>query len=236
MARKSDEKRSFKLYNDYRKHFEIMTDEEAGKVIKAIFAYVNNEDVQELDGAACMALSFIEAQLDRDREAYDRKCEVNKENGTKGGRPRKKQEDPEKSRLVEEQKKNPQKPNALSGLQKEPDGSAEIKQEKKRQSCVDYPDDFNTFWEVYPRTVGKKEAYDQYIKRLKNGYRAEQLIAAAKAYRAEMERRRQPKEYILHPKTFLGVGGRFEEYIPKAGYEKTGGSDGYGEVNFREYV
>ena len=59
MARKSEEKKSFKLYNDYKKHFDQMTDEEAGKVIKAILAYVNYTDFPELEGASAMAFSFI---------------------------------------------------------------------------------------------------------------------------------------------------------------------------------
>lgn len=234
MGRKSEEKKSFKLYNDYKKHFEQMTDEDAGKVIKAILAYVNYEEFPELEGAAAMAFSFIEAQLERDRKAYDRKCETNKVNGSKGGRPPKKtEEDPAGIEEPKETQENPEKPNGFVGFLEKP---TETEPKQKKPERIAYPDEFNVFWNVYPRSVGKKEAYAQYVKRLKNGYTPEQLIKAAREYRKEMERKKQPEEYILHPKTFLGVGGRFEEYIPKDGEAQRGQDDGYGEVDFRNYM
>ena len=43
----------------------------------------------ELDDITNMAFSFISMQMDRDSEAYKDKCNINRENGKKGGRPRK---------------------------------------------------------------------------------------------------------------------------------------------------
>ena len=117
MGKKSEEKKSFKLYNDYKKHFDQMTDEDAGRVIKAILAYVNYEGFPELDGAAGMAFSFIEAQLERDRIAYDKKCETNKENGSKGGRPKRITEDTAEN---EEPKKTQKNRSVFLGFQKKP--------------------------------------------------------------------------------------------------------------------
>ena len=47
---KSEDKKSFQLYNDYIDHFSLMSDEEAGKLIKAIFCYVNDLPCEELAG------------------------------------------------------------------------------------------------------------------------------------------------------------------------------------------
>ena len=232
MGKKSEEKKSFKLYNDYKKHFDQMTDEDAGKVIKAILAYVNFEDFPELDGAAGMAFSFIEAQLSRDRIAYDKKCETNKVNGSKGGRPPKKtEEDPAGNKEPKETQQNPEKPFGYFGFQEKP---TETEKEKKKPTRTEYPEGFNSFWDVYPRNADKKLAYKQYAARVKDGYSPEELLAAAQAYRNECERKRTPKEYIKHAKTFLGVGGSFEEYLPKGDQPQQ--TDGYGEVNFRDYL
>ena len=53
---KSEDKKSFQLYNDYIDHFSLMSDEEAGKLIKAIFCYVNDLPCEELAGLPLMAL------------------------------------------------------------------------------------------------------------------------------------------------------------------------------------
>ena len=47
----------------------------------------------ELDDITNMAFSFISMQMDRDSEAYKDKCNINRENGKKGGRPKKEKPD-----------------------------------------------------------------------------------------------------------------------------------------------
>lgn len=83
------EKASFLIYLDYQEQFELLTDEQAGQLIKAIIKYEKQGETIELDGMTKMAFSFIKTQLDRDREKYQAKCEKNRENAKKGGRPKK---------------------------------------------------------------------------------------------------------------------------------------------------
>lgn len=90
------DKNSFLIYLDYQEQFDLLTDEQAGKLIKAIIKYEKTAETSELDGVTKMAFSFIKTQLDRDREKYNKKCEKNRENAKKGGRP-KNQKDNEKT-------------------------------------------------------------------------------------------------------------------------------------------
>ena len=100
---KSEDKKSFQLYNDYIEHFSLMSDEEAGKLIKTIFCYVNDLPCEELAGLPLMAFSFIRSQLKRDSDKYDARCEINRRNGKLGGRPKKVQtEEPKKPDGMEE--------------------------------------------------------------------------------------------------------------------------------------
>ena len=57
--------------------------------MRAIIKYEKTREVPKLDGMLKMAFSFIKTQLDRDRQKYQNKCEKNRENGAKGGRPKK---------------------------------------------------------------------------------------------------------------------------------------------------
>lgn len=82
-----ERKRAFVLYLDYKQHLELLSDEECGLLLRAIFEYEETHSLPRFDGALAMAFSFIRKQLDRDREAYKSKCRKNAENGAKGGRP-----------------------------------------------------------------------------------------------------------------------------------------------------
>lgn len=73
-------KKSFILYADYIKHIRRLSDEDAGRLFKAIFDYVNEGKLPDLDGMAAMAFSFIANQLDTDLQKYEETCKKRSEN------------------------------------------------------------------------------------------------------------------------------------------------------------
>lgn len=86
------DKNSFVMYLDYEEQFNLLSNEELGILMRAIIQYEKTKIIPELDGTVKMAFSFIKTQLDKDRQKYILKCEKNKENGYKGGRPKKNDE------------------------------------------------------------------------------------------------------------------------------------------------
>ena len=93
-------KSSFLIYLDYKEQFNLLSNEELGQLLRAIMLYEETGKITELNGMLKMAFSFIKTQLDKDRQKYKEKCEKNKRNGSKGGRP-KKQEDKKESEKTE---------------------------------------------------------------------------------------------------------------------------------------
>ena len=82
----SQTKKSFILYHDQRKQVEMLSDVQAGVLIKAIYRFVSGEEVPEIDdGMTQMCFSFISSQIARDAEAYDQKCKKLLENARRGG-------------------------------------------------------------------------------------------------------------------------------------------------------
>ncbi|MBA1336758.1 MAG: hypothetical protein HPY66_3194 [Firmicutes bacterium] len=73
-------KKSFILYHDYRQHLELLSDEEKGKLLMALFEYSEDGVIPDFDGMLKMAFSFIKAQIDRDAAKYAAVCEKNREN------------------------------------------------------------------------------------------------------------------------------------------------------------
>lgn len=81
-------KKSFILYQDQKDMFDILTDDQAGKLIKNIFDYASTFDVPKIkDPVINMAFTSIKGTLDRDQEKYKKICKRNQNNGLKGGRP-----------------------------------------------------------------------------------------------------------------------------------------------------
>ena len=112
-------KKSFKLYTDLidfvngsKKHdveIEPMTDEEAGMLFRWILEYVNDKH-PVVPKPIKYIVAIIKRQLDDDLESWKEQCITNKENGLKGGRPRKPKETEENRIGFQETDNNPEKP------------------------------------------------------------------------------------------------------------------------------
>lgn len=76
-------KDSFILYHSVYEHIEGLSDEEIGKLTRAIFLYEKEGEEIELSPVLKMAFSFIKKQLDLNRGKYQEKCEKNKNSARK---------------------------------------------------------------------------------------------------------------------------------------------------------
>ena len=78
-------KKSFVLYTDQREVFDELSDQDAGKLIKHIFSYVNDENPSTDDILIKVAFLPIKTQLKRDLKVWDEKKLQRAEAGRKGG-------------------------------------------------------------------------------------------------------------------------------------------------------
>lgn len=102
------DKKGFLIYLTYKEQFDLLSDEELGILIRSIMEYeINRIEPTDLKGMSKMAFSFIKSNLDRDRQKYEEKCKKNKENGSRGGRPRKNQTDTEEDEKTERFSRKP---------------------------------------------------------------------------------------------------------------------------------
>lgn len=79
----------FQVYFSYEEPLKSLSYEQIGKIFMAMFQYEKTKEKPELDPVSDMAFYFIRSQMDRDRQMYEEKCERSRQNGMKGGRPRK---------------------------------------------------------------------------------------------------------------------------------------------------
>jgi len=101
----AQDKKSFLLYCDQQGVFNQLPDEIAGKLIKHIFSFVNDENPICDDLLLTIAFEPIKQALKRDLRKYDKYVHKQSVNGAKGGRPKKVDETQITQRFLQEPKK-----------------------------------------------------------------------------------------------------------------------------------
>ena len=79
------------LYISYLESLAPFSDDEIGRMVKAMLTYAETGEDHRFDGNERFIWPSLKAQIDRDKAAYQERCEKNRANGAKGGRPPKNQ-------------------------------------------------------------------------------------------------------------------------------------------------
>jgi len=127
------DKKSFVAYCDWLESFEELTDEEAGRLAKHLFRYVNDLNPEAPDKITKMCFIPIKQSLKRDLVKYEERADRARENGAKGGRP--------KTQKTQSVISEPKKPDIVSVSVNDND--------------ISIGRDFDTFFEAYGKQVDK---------------------------------------------------------------------------------
>lgn len=98
------------LYFSYRETLAPFTDAERGRIMMAMIDYASTGEVPCFEGNERFIWPTVQAQIERDIEAYENRCAKNRANGAKGGRP-KKQTETEETQQTERFSEEPNKAN-----------------------------------------------------------------------------------------------------------------------------
>lgn len=81
-----------KLFVDTLRQYQRLSDAEFGRALRAVLQYLEDGTEAQLPGKECIMYDVLREQVERDRKSYAKKVSAQRENGSKGGRPRKSQE------------------------------------------------------------------------------------------------------------------------------------------------
>jgi len=215
-------KKSFLLYTDSLDILEHLSDEQSGKLFKAIRLYSqgNNPD---LDPLLTIAFIPIRNQIDRDIDKYNRICERNKVNGSKGGRPRK----PKKPSGLYGNPKNPSEPKkAHTDNDTDTDTDNDTDNDTSKTPCA-VTATFNAFWSQYPKKKDRKKSLEIWkLKKLYNG-KCEAVMNGLDRALASYDWRKDGGKFIPLPTTWLNGERWDDEYdttephrIQRSGFDK----------------
>lgn len=97
------------LYSSYLESVAPFSEAERGRLLTAMLVYAVRGEEVRLPGNERYLWPTIKSQIDRDAAAYRERCEKNRDNGKKGGRPEKRsvfEKPKEKEKEKENEKKN----------------------------------------------------------------------------------------------------------------------------------
>lgn len=126
------DKKSFVMYESWGAAIEKMSNEQAGELIKAIYAYQKDPDAVPEDPALAFVFELIKQQLDADSQRYKEACAARSEAGKKGGRPKANASD--KKQMVSEESK---KSKCFSEKAKKADNDNEYDNDLKKENTLE---------------------------------------------------------------------------------------------------
>lgn len=103
-------KKSFVMYNEWQPLFTNITDEQAGQLIKAVYAYQFGEENPPEEPLLNSVYQMMRGRFETDAEKYREVCEKRKLNGQKGGLAKASKSYQKVANASEEKPKEPPKP------------------------------------------------------------------------------------------------------------------------------
>lgn len=151
----TDKKKSFLLYLDTLEILHKLSDEQAGKLLKAFLAYHSGEDFN-LDPMLDLVFFSFQAQFERDLVKYKNIVERNKNNGSKGGRPK----NPDKPKKPSGLSGNPTKPKKADSVSVSDSGNDSDSESVNKLTS----DRFAEFWDLYGKKVDRPKCEKKFSK------------------------------------------------------------------------
>jgi len=130
------------LYLGYLDALAPFSDAEMGRLTRAMLTYLRSGEEPVFTGNERFMWPMLKDQLDRDQSAFLERCETNRHNGRKGGRPKKANADPkDASEETEGFSEKPKKPKEKEKNNKKENEKNNEKNNKKENEKDNKPED-----------------------------------------------------------------------------------------------
>lgn len=213
---------SFMLYKNWRALFDSCTDEEAGRLIKALFGFACDGEVPELDRMLSGIFMMMTQQMKADGEKWEKKCEKNAEKARKRW---------SKEKNADEYSGTSENATACNSMQEDTtayDGiqthTDKIREDKIREDKISKDKNnispnaeaFEKVWAQYPKREGKKEAFAAFERSIKKGTTVEQIESGIQAYCEHIKKCNIDRQYIKQGSTYFRQEAWNDDYSDKS--------------------
>lgn len=222
----------FVFQDEYLERLAKLSDQEVGRLVRALAEYHATGKDQELAGREGVAFDFIKVDIDRIDQKYEARCETNRSN-------RQQTMTNDNNRQPSSTIVNKPQPTATNSDQtrqdKVKDKDKYIKEtpltgSKEKAAALDRA--FDKFWACYPRREGKQMAKKSFMKIAPDDDLLETMLVAIQRQK-QTDQWSDPR-YIPHPATWLN-GRRWEDEPaqPRSG-GKTVAANSYAQRDYSE--
>ena len=199
------------LFLDFNEITQDLSDEECGRLVRAIVDYANDQDYESrLCGAEKIAFRFLKGTIDRNAAISEKRAQA----GAK--KPRRDDANDSKPEQTEtnENKTEQTETNSLNKNNNK-------KQEQKTKTKNENEERFARFWAAYPRKEAKATALKAFLKIAPDDAMLQTMLTAIDRFKQTEQWQEDGGKYIPHPTTWLNQR-RWEDEPPKAstGYQK----------------
>ena len=211
----STDKRSFVMYHDQYEIIKELSDEQIGRLMRAVFEYSESSKEPELDPLMMALFRAFRITIDRDLEKYRDMCRKRADAGRKGG----KQTQANATKRVANQADSESDSESVSESDSETTSNTEDKppaekeedlpikaKEPARKDIVAQQHHlspiFDAFWNQYPKKQGKATAKKAFIKALKK-VDCEEMMEALRKQSASHDWTKDGGQYIPMASTWL---------------------------------
>lgn len=210
-------KKSFILYCDTYENIKDLSLDDKGKLLDSIFNYametqINPNNPVNIDGAAKMAFNFIKSQMDRDTNKYNSFVEKQRVNGAKGGRPK-------KTQITQALFGKPKKAYTVTDTVTDNETVILKKVTPKKEKNL-YSKEFEDFWKIYPRKIGKYKSAQSYQKAINGGTSHETIESTAGQFATSCNG--EESKFIKHATTWLNGKHWEDDYTTALARPKSG--------------
>lgn len=228
--------KGFIIYSSFYAGISLLSREQKGVLLEALFADAGQGEMPSLDPVTNAIFTMMLPSIHDAQDAFSRRAEASRENGKKGGRPRKDtnfsdDEKPEKPSQNLETCRFSEKPRNLNRIEEnridikyppispQGDGVSVSNSEKKTKrkpkgaDLPPYSPEFEELWKEYPRKDGKGNAWRAYLELSRAGVLPEHEDFKQRiiSRRYEPDWEKEGGRYVPHMATWLHGSGWEDE-------------------------
>lgn len=189
-----------KVFTDFADKLELLGDAERGRLFTAMLKYAESGAEPELKGNERFLWATAKADIDRQRESYDKRCETNKQIATN-----RYQDAPKSTKRNEtcqdKDKEKEKKKNNIPPIP--PQGEQDEDLNTKR---------FDSFWSVYPKKTAKKDARKAWDKLKVDNELYTLIMKNLMKQTKSQDWSKENGKYVPYPATWLN-GHRWEDEV-----------------------
>ena len=185
------------IFLDFNENTKDLSDEECGRLIRAMFEYANGREYEHLlIGGERIAFPFIKGFIDRNAAISQVRSKAGASKGNK-----------EDQNASNENKTQQTESNALT--------NTNTKTETKTKTKTKTSDEaFDRFWDAYPRKVAKPDARKKFDKINPDEELLQVMLASIEKWSRSDQWTKDGGQFIPYPSTWLNQR-RWEDSVPE---------------------